>query len=173
MVAKSKASTVGQGDAKAIAAATAAAASANAVRVEEEQAVDENDETVKTGTFSFSDGSKYKGEYCVSGGKVARKGHGNFWTGAERYDGEWLHDQMHGRGVYSFATGAIYDGEFQNNQFHGVGSYRWGDGAHYEGGWYFNRMHGEGLYVDKDGVEWRGRFVNGKYDNGRIFHTLR
>jgi hypothetical protein len=34
-------------------------------------------------------------------------------------------------------------------------------------------MHGDGAYVDRDGVEWRGRFVNGKYDNGRVFHTLR
>lgn len=109
---------------------------------------------------------------------------------------------MHGRGVYTFATGAIYDGEFQANAFHGVGSYRWADGAHYEGGWHFNkygrqlqligpimglgficgtclwycfavRMHGEGLYVDKEGVRWQGRFLNGKYHNGRIFHTLR
>lgn len=35
------------------------------------------------------------------------------------------------------------------------------------------RMHGDGVYVDREGVEWRGRFVNGKYDNGRVFHTLR
>lgn len=34
-------------------------------------------------------------------------------------------------------------------------------------------MHGQGRYVDKDGVEWAGRFFNGKYDNGRVFHTLR
>lgn len=34
-------------------------------------------------------------------------------------------------------------------------------------------MHGQGRYVDKDGVEWAGQFFNGKYDNGRVFHTLR
>lgn len=34
-------------------------------------------------------------------------------------------------------------------------------------------MHGDGVYTDKDGVAWRGRFVNGKFDNGRIFHELR
>ncbi|KAF1784664.1 MORN motif [Phytophthora cactorum] len=196
MVAKSKASTAGQGDAKAIAAATAAVASANAVRTEEEQPVEADDVTLMLTIVHAAEG-----EYCLVGGKVVRKGHGSIWTGAERYEGEWLHDHMHGRGEYSFATGATYDGEFQNNQFHGVGSYRWADGAHYEGGWHFNRcvvdfvahfvvevlfvardcgvvffavrMHGDGLYVDKDGVEWRGRFVNGKYDNGRIFHMLR
>ncbi|KAL4158447.1 hypothetical protein PRNP1_004223 [Phytophthora ramorum] len=174
MAGKPKASIAGQADAKAGAAAAAAAAAASDTkRAEVEQPTEEDEGAVKTGTFSFSDGSKYKGEYCVAGGKVVRQGHGSFWTGAERFEGEWLRDQMHGRGVYSFATGASYDGEFQSNSFHGVGTYRWADGAHYEGGWQFNRMHGDGLYVDKDGVEWRGRFVNGKYDNGRIFHTLR
>ncbi|KAE8897230.1 hypothetical protein PF005_g9434 [Phytophthora fragariae] len=173
MVAKPKASTAGQGDAKAAAAAAAAAATTNAAKPEEEQPAEEDDEAARTGTFSFSDGSKYKGDYCLVSGKVVRQGHGSFWTGPEKYEGEWLHDQMHGHGVYNFATGAIYDGEFQGNAFHGVGGYRWADGAHYEGGWHFNKMHGEGLYVDKDGVQWRGRFLNGKYDNGRIFHTLR
>eukprot|EP00644_Phytophthora_capsici_P009647 jgi/Phyca11/550056/estExt2_Genewise1Plus.C_PHYCAscaffold_350112 len=80
-----------------------------------------------------------EGEYCVVGGKLVRQGHGSFWTGAEKYEGEWLRDQMHGKGVYSFATGANYDGEFQANNFHGVGSYRWTDGARYDGGWHFNR----------------------------------
>lgn len=104
---------------------------------------------------------------------MVRQGCGVFNTGAEQYEGEWLDDKMHGRGVYRFATGAIYDGEFQANLFHGSGSYRWVDGANYEGSWYFNRMHGDGLYMDKDGVSWRGRFMNGKYDNGHIFHVLR
>lgn len=170
MVAKAKPST--PGDAKAAAAAAAAVAATNSSREEEQPAEDDAD-TIKTGTFSFSDGSKYQGEYCSSSGKVVRQGTGAFWNGAERYEGEWVQDQMHGRGVYNFATGATYDGEFQHNNFHGVGCYRWTDGAHYEGAWYCNRMHGDGLYVDKDGVEWRGRFVNGKYDNGRIFYTLR
>ncbi|GMF55815.1 unnamed protein product [Phytophthora fragariaefolia] len=134
MVTKPKASTAGQGDAKA-AAAAAAAATTNAAKPEEDPPAEEDDETVKTGTFSFSD----EGEYCLVGGKVVRQGHGSFWTGAEKYEGEWLHDQMHGRGAYSFATGATYDGEFQCNAFHGVGRYRWADGAHYEGGWHFNK----------------------------------
>ncbi|KAL3667129.1 hypothetical protein V7S43_008068 [Phytophthora oleae] len=136
MVAKPKASIAGQGDAKAAAAAVAALA---ATARTEEEPMEEDEETVKTGTFSFSDGSKYKGEYCVVGGKVIRQGHGSFWTGAEKYDGEWLRDQMHGKGVYAFATGANYDGGFQANNFHGVGSYRWTDGARYDGGWHFNR----------------------------------
>ena len=34
-------------------------------------------------------------------------------------------------------------------------------------------MHGDGCYKDKDGVEWKGKFFNGKYDNGRVFLTLR
>ncbi|RLN38120.1 hypothetical protein BBJ28_00009961 [Nothophytophthora sp. Chile5] len=198
MAGKAKASTAGRGDDKAVVAAATAAFVA-----EEDHPSEEDEGQVKTGSFSFSDGAKYskfapiaftfqlplplhsrdlhiravtfsiEGEFCSVGGRVVRQGHGAFVTGAESYEGGWDQDQMHGHGVYSFATGAKYDGDFQQSRFHGAGSYRWPDGAHYEGDWHCNRMHGSGNYVDKDGVEWRGRFVNGKYDNGRIFHTLR
>lgn len=69
--------------------------------------------------------------------------------------------------------GGREQGTFEHNVFHGTGVYTWADGALYDGAWYVGRMHGDGRYVDKDGVVWRGRFVNGKYDNGRVFHTLR
>ncbi|RLN50099.1 hypothetical protein BBJ28_00008245 [Nothophytophthora sp. Chile5] len=177
MVGKAKASTVGRGEDKAVVAAAAAA------YVAEEDHPPEEDEgqllvfssTHETCMLVLSPvlSTWTEGEFCSVGGRVVRQGHGAFVTGAESYEGGWDQDQMHGHGVYSFATGAKYDGDFQQSRFHGAGSYRWPDGAHYEGGWHCNRMHGSGNYVDKDGVEWRGRFVNGKYDNGRIFHTLR
>ncbi|CEG48394.1 Phosphatidylinositol-4-phosphate 5-kinase [Plasmopara halstedii] len=167
MVTKSKTPSTGQGDTKAAAAAAEAAlANTNDPKVEEES-------QIKSGTFLFSDGSKYIGDYCLVGGKVVRQGRGSFDAGAEQYEGEWLNDQMHGRGRYCFGTGAIYDGEFQTNLFHGKGTYYWTDGAHYEGSWHLNRMHGDGVYKDKNGAEWRGRFINGKYDNGRILHVVR
>ncbi|TMW62499.1 hypothetical protein Poli38472_005117 [Pythium oligandrum] len=128
----------------------------------------------KHGVFSFADGATYTGEYRTLQGKVVRHGHGVYHNGPERYDGAWEQDQMHGHGVYQFATGAVYDGEFQHNVFHGQGRYQWSDGACYEGHWRHGRMHDDaGRYVDRDGVDWKGRFFNGKYDNGRIFHTLR
>lgn len=114
-----------------------------------------------------------EGEFVTLDGKVVRHGVGTFVNGPESYEGQWENDQMHGRGVYHFATGARYEGEFQSNLFHGVGVYQWADGASYDGAWHASRMHGQGAYVDKDGVAWRGRFFNGKYDNGRVFHTLR
>lgn len=51
--------------------------------------------------------------------------------------------------------------------------YTWPDGATYDGAWQFSRMHGDGAYTDRDGVVWRGRFFNGKFDNGRVCHALR
>ncbi|KAF1331174.1 Phosphatidylinositol-4-phosphate 5-kinase, partial [Globisporangium splendens] len=88
---------------------------------------------------------------------MVRHGVGTFVNGPEHYEGDWESDQMHGKGVYQFASGCRCEGEFVHNLFHGTGVYQWTDGA----------------YVDKDGVAWRGRFFNGKYDNGRVFHTLR
>uniref|UniRef100_K3WM15 MORN repeat-containing protein 5 n=1 Tax=Globisporangium ultimum (strain ATCC 200006 / CBS 805.95 / DAOM BR144) TaxID=431595 RepID=K3WM15_GLOUD len=104
---------------------------------------------------------------------MVRHGVGTFVNGPERYEGDWESDQMHGKGAYQFASGCRYEGEFAHNLFHGAGVYQSTDGATYSGQWQFSRMHGDGAYVDKDGVEWRGRFFNGKYDNGRVFHTLR
>lgn len=50
-----------------------------------------------------------EGEFTSVGGKVVRHGIGVLTNGPESYDGEWVHDEMHGRGVYVFATGARYE----------------------------------------------------------------
>ncbi|KAF0704312.1 hypothetical protein AaE_015003 [Aphanomyces astaci] len=118
-------------------------------------------------------GFSLDGDYQSFNQVVMRHGRGTFINGPEKYNGSWHKDQMEGKGVYSFASGASFEGEFRNNLFAGDGEYRWSDGATYVGGWANSKMHGTGCYKDKDGVEWKGSFVNGKYDNGRAFLTLR
>ncbi|CAK4067829.1 unnamed protein product [Aphanomyces euteiches] len=126
-----------------------------------------------SGVFHFVDGSQYDGDYQSFNQVIMRHGKGTLINGPEKYTGEWSQDQMQGKGIYSFASGASFEGEFQNNMFSGHGEYRWSDGAMYSGEWVNSKMHGNGCYKDKDGVEWKGTFFNGKFDNGRAFLTLR
>ena len=55
------------------------------------------------------------------------------------------------KGLMTWTNGDKYDGEFLNNQMHGYGVYDWADGRRYEGYWVDNMMHGRGTYKGKDG----------------------
>jgi hypothetical protein len=35
--------------------------------------------------------------------------------------------------------GAVYEGDFVNNQYHGQGQYTWPDGSYYQGQWNENK----------------------------------
>ncbi|OQR89361.1 transmembrane protein, partial [Thraustotheca clavata] len=102
--------------------------------------IDPPAETKGTGTFTFSDGSRYEGDYESFQFMTMRHGHGTFWCGPEKYVGSWQKDQMDGQGRYEFASGAVYEGEFKVNLFTGEGTYRWSDGAWYKGQWRDNNQ---------------------------------
>jgi hypothetical protein len=55
--------------------------------------------------------------------------------GTEEYEGEWVDDQMHGKGTYKFTSGNEYTGEWQNNVMNGFGKMIYADGSSYEGNW--------------------------------------
>ena len=38
---------------------------------------------------------------------------------ADVYEGDWLNDKAHGKGVYNSANGSSYIGEWQNDMQHG------------------------------------------------------
>lgn len=49
------------------------------------------------------------------------------YANGDRYEGEWLSDQKHGRGKYSHAlANDIYEGEWVNDRKHGKGTYKFG-----------------------------------------------
>ena len=37
----------------------------------------------------------------------------------KKYDGEWLNNNMHGKGVYTWRDGRKYEGEYQFDKKHG------------------------------------------------------
>ena len=66
------------------------------------------------GTFAWSDGKKYVGEFKE--GK--RKGQGTFtWPSGTKYVGEFKNGKMHGKGILTSPDGKKYAGEFKNNKF--------------------------------------------------------
>ena len=124
------------------------------------------------GTFVFSDGSQYDGEWVMLDDVRQRHGKGTYTDGPEKYDGDWKCDRMHGKGTYTFASKAQYNGDFCDNKFEGTGSYVWPDGRRYDGQWKDSKFHGKGKYVDADKVTWEGVFFNGKLRTNKSYLTL-
>lgn len=130
---------------------------------------------IVTGTseFSLSDGSTYNGDWKEVNGAKVRDGQGIYTLGPEKYVGQWAADKMSGVGEYTFASGSIFKGQFKDNMMNGEGEYVFSDGAVYSGDWFMNKMHGNGKYVDKDKVEYSGKFVNGMFDSGKSYISVR
>ncbi|KAG4097029.1 hypothetical protein H8356DRAFT_1677673 [Neocallimastix lanati (nom. inval.)] len=123
---------------------------------------------IKTNTFIFPDGSTYEGDYKESeNGKIVRSGHGKFVSLANQstYEGEWVNDEICGKGKIEYANGNSYEGDWLNNQYNGTGTYKWSDGSYYVGEWLENKMNGPGKYYDKNKEVWTGLFIDGKSDS--------
>jgi len=128
---------------------------------EEEPAVEPQE---GKGAFLLPDASKYDGEWVLADGARQRHGHGLHLDGTvkgQSYEGEWQHDQMHGRGVFRYSSNAKYEGAFVGNQYSGAGKYTFPDGAFYEGGFAEGQMHGAGSLTDAQGAVWEGKFYMG------------
>ncbi|PAA78399.1 hypothetical protein BOX15_Mlig012654g2 [Macrostomum lignano] len=114
-----------------------------------------------TGTFFFSNGDKYEGEYLIGeGGALQRQGKGRHTSSdGLQYEGDFDKDAMSGTGRLFFPSGAAYEGQFHENQMHGRGCYRFPDGSCYEGDFFENRLEGNGKFTDTNGQEWVGSFL--------------
>lgn len=86
-----------------------------------------------------------------------------------RYDGEWV-DGKFVRGIYTRKNGERYEGEFLNYEAHGRGTYTFVDGSRYEGELRDGKPDGRGTYRGKtdDGrwATWTGEWQAGCYDRG-------
>ena len=66
------------------------------------------------------------------------------------YDGEWLNDEINGKGCLQMPDGSEYEGEFLSGKFQGMGKYTWKDGSEYSGPFIQNKPEGDGIYNDTD-----------------------
>ena len=106
-----------------------------------------------------SGGNRYIGE--VLNGE--RHGKGTFIeNNGIKYEGEWRNGKMHGTGVLTTPDGKRYEGEMENGQMHGQGILVEKEGK-YEGTFLNGKMHGEGVLNLNDGRVFKGEFKNGKY----------
>jgi hypothetical protein len=80
------------------------------------------------------------------------------------YTGDWLDNQMHGRGQRTFANGDVYVGSYRHGQRCGGPDckFKFANGDLYVGHWESNDFHGPGRYFFADGTALEGHFVHGK-----------
>ena len=66
------------------------------------------------------------------------------------YQGNWIENQMHGKGKLIWTDGRTYDGFFKLDQKHGYGEYRLADNSVYKGEFSNNQYHGKGTFISKN-----------------------
>ena len=81
-----------------------------------------------------------------------------WWVSGNRYEGEWLDDQMEGLGKLIGSNGSVYTGPFRQNQKSGWGKEQWGNqlGVTYRCGMKFKHK-GRGY------CRYEGEFQNGVF----------
>lgn len=112
-----------------------------------------------TGTWQgrreYADGAVYEGEFLDD----QRHGHGVYtWPDGTRYEGDFDHGRRQGQGAYTWPDGTAYRGGFQDGLFAGHGVLTWPDGSSYDGEWAAGRRCGRGVYRWADGARYEGEF---------------
>lgn len=153
-----------------------------------------------TGTFSWSTGESYSGEWIndvidghgkmewpglgVYEGSFAngkRNGQGEFiWTykgtpeqgSPLSFEGEWVNDKIGKRGKLTFAGLGVYNGQFSNQGRSGEGVFLWDNGDIYEGAWANDAITGAGKLSLADGSVLEGQFAKGVLNRGTITYEV-
>ena len=76
---------------------------------------------------------------CIQGNCVNGQGTLTFSDGS-KYVGEWKDDKRHGQGTFTSAKGDKYVGEWKDGKTHGQGTRTWSNGKIEEGIWENNRL---------------------------------
>ena len=104
----------------------------------------------------------YDGNY--DNDKKNRKGKLVYKNLKDSYEGEFLDNNITGKGEYKWANGDKFVGDFINGKMDGKGFYKWPDGGEYEGSYVNNIKEGTGKF------KWsNGKVFEGPFDEGKIF----
>jgi hypothetical protein len=82
------------------------------------------------------------------------------WANGDKYEGQMLRDQMHGRGIFTSSLGYVYTGEFRYGKPNGLGKLVYDNGDRYEGSFLEDMLHGQGKYNYANGDLYQGEFLN-------------
>lgn len=112
------------------------------------------------GKFTFLDGI-YVGDFID--GKKSGRGRIDYADGCV-YDGEFLDDAPHGKGIYTTTDKGIYEGQLVCGHKDGPGKMTFANGDVYEGNFIRDRIEGHGTLTKIDGTVTQGIFRETKRD---------
>ena len=59
-----------------------------------------------------------------------------------KYEGQWVRDKKHGKGMAVYADGSYYQGKFLRDIIDGEGVFKWAQGHEYKGSFRNGKMEG-------------------------------
>ncbi|XAR69158.1 1-phosphatidylinositol-4-phosphate 5-kinase [Bertholletia excelsa] len=83
------------------------------------------------------------------------------WSDGCKYEGEWRRGMRHGSGKLQWPSGAVYEGEFSGGYMHGTGTHVGSDKIKYNGRWRLSLKHGLGNQVYPNGDVFEGSWIQG------------
>jgi hypothetical protein len=109
----------------------------------------------------------------TSDGRICRIG-SRVYSNHDVYEGEFVDNQRHGKGVTRYSNGDKYDGEYKNDIFHGYGIHIFYphidpstgiliNSKRYEGNYVQGKKHGRGAYFLGNGESYVGNFQKNLY----------
>ena len=112
--------------------------------------------------------SIYEGEFLDS----QKNGKGELKTQKYIYKGNFINDQFNGKGsIEFFEEGSKYIGDFIKNEICGKGKFEWNNGDIYEGDMKKGKMDGFGKFIFNDGKIYEGEYKNGiKQGKGKLIY---
>jgi len=119
------------------------------------------------GTYTYSNGDKYEGQF--KDGQFHGKGKLTYNDGGVA-EGQWENDELNGYGKFYFENGDKYSGNYINGLMDGKGEYLFENGDKYIGFYSKNMKHGKGEYIYSNGNKFIGTFVWGLEKGYGVFN---
>jgi hypothetical protein len=85
------------------------------------------------------------------------------WKNGNKYEGMAVNEQMHGRGLFTYADGSVYSGQFRFGKMEGEGKFTFANGDAYTGQFRQDRFHGQGKLQFACGDRYMGGFAEDQY----------
>jgi hypothetical protein len=128
---------------------------------------------IKAGKGKLFDLKKNKFVFDGAWARDKRNGYGELEKDNAFYKGNYVDDQMEGRGKQLWENGDIYEGDYKGDLRSGYGKMKFANGDSFEGQFVNGKMNGEGTYIWKNGEKYVGQFRDGVMDGrGRIDYGI-
>ena len=121
------------------------------------------------GTYYYANSTKYEGNFADN----KRNGEGTFYyANGSIYKGNWKDDNINGFGIYSFASGNKYEGNFVDGNRNGEGTFCYSNGSTYKGNWKDDKINGFGIFNFANGDKYEDNYIDGKRNGEGTFYYV-